>query len=244
MGMRVPTRRRAVAATFAAGVAAVLPAGAHAGPRFDYRQVYTTPVPGASAGIDTKILYKHPDDPKAKPIPVRKEVFTFPRGSKFDESVVPDCTVPDLVLQLQGKEACPDETWIGGGHNNTNMTGFQGTEETPITVDAFEHGGGRFRVVGGPEEYPVRLVAHGRRVGRVTTVEVPPSPGGPPDGQSALRRIRNIFPPRSLGDRAYVRTPPKCPKSGVWTFKARLTFADGGVETNLHRMRCQRKRRR
>src|SRR5687767_14585790 len=167
VGTGVSTAMSRIAAVAAVGFAAALPAAAHAGPRFDYKQVYTTPVPGASTGIDTTILYKHPEDPDAKPIPVRKEVFTFPRGSKFDDSVVPDCTVPDLLLQLQGESACPEETWIGSGHDNTNMTGFEGTEESPITVNAFEYGGGRFRVVGGPSEYPVRLVAQGRREGRV-----------------------------------------------------------------------------
>ncbi len=60
-------------------------------------------------------------------------------------------------------------------------------------------------------------------------------------GENALRRIHNIFPARSLGRRAYLRTPRRCPSTGVWTFKARLTFADGGVERNVHRMPCRRK---
>src|SRR5918992_4917845 len=111
-------RVRAIAAIAGAGVAAVLPAAAHAGPRADYRQVFTTPVPGKSTGIDTRILYKHPDDPNAKPIPIRQEVFTFPKGTRFDESVVPDCTVSDEQLRAQGESSCPPETWIGSGHGN------------------------------------------------------------------------------------------------------------------------------
>ena len=119
---------RVLAAVAATGAAAALPAVAHAGPRFDYKQVFTTDRPGSSTGIDTTILYKHPDDPEAKPVPVRREVFTFPRGTKFDGSVVPDCTAPDLVLRLQGESACPQETWVGGGHGNTTMTGFDQSE--------------------------------------------------------------------------------------------------------------------
>ena len=124
------------------------------------------------------------------------------------------------------------------------MTGFPGTGETPITANAFQHGGGRFRVVGAAEGFPLRFLAQGRREGRITTVEIPRTPGGPPDGQSALRRIHNVFPARSLGRRASIRTPPRCPSSGVWTFRARLTFADGGVEQNVHRMPCRRNPRR
>jgi len=226
------------AALLAAVGALLAPAAAHAGPRADYRQVFTTSAPGASTGTDTQILYKHPDDPEAKPIPIRQEVFTFPRGTRFDDTVVPDCTIPDLELQLRGESACPPETWIGSGHGDNSMTGFPGAGETPLTVNGFEYGGGRFRVLGGPEDLPLRFIAQGRREGRVTTVEVPRSPGGPPDGEGALRRVHNVFPARSLGRRAYVRTPTTCPSSGVWTFRARMTFADGVVERNVHRMPC------
>ncbi|MDQ3936568.1 MAG: hypothetical protein M3340_18255 [Actinomycetota bacterium] len=232
-----------VVAVAAAGVLAALPAAAHAGPRFDYKQVFTTDRPGASTGIDTQILYKHPADPNAKPIPVRQEVFTFPVGTRFDPSVVPACTVSDEELRLVGVSACPEETWIGGGHDNVSMTGFPGAGETPISANAFAYGDGRFRVLGQAEGFPLRYIAHGRREGRTNTVEIPRTPGGPPDGESALRRIHNVFPPRSLGRRAYLRTPRTCPSTGVWTFKARLTFADGGVERNVHRMKCRRKRR-
>lgn len=236
-------RVRGIAVLAATGAAtALLPSAALAGPRFDYRQQFTTPVPGASTGIDTQILYKHPDDPNAKPPAVRQEIFTFPAGTEFDDSVVPDCTASDFQLQTQGAGACPRATWVGGGLGNTSMTGFPGAGETYVTVNAFDSGNGTFRALGGSEQLPLRFVAHGRRVGRTSIVEVPRTPGGPPDGEGALRRIHNYFPARSLGRRAYTRTPRRCPKSGYWTFKARLTFSDGGAERNVHRMRCRRKR--
>jgi hypothetical protein len=231
-----------MAVTLAAGLAALLPAAAHAGPRFDYKQVFTTDRPGASTGLDTTILYKHPSDPNAKPPAVRQEVFTFPVGTRFDDSVVPVCSASDEELRTSDGAACPKETWVGSGHKNTSMTGFPGAGETPIVVNAFNYGDGEFRVVGGPEQFPaIRSVVHGQRTGRTSTVNVPPSPGGPPDGETALRRIRNIFPARSAGRRAYIRTPRKCPSTGFWIFKARLTFSDGGVERNVHRMKCRRR---
>jgi hypothetical protein len=236
--------RFARTAALAAAAAAALPAAAEAGPRFDYRQVFTTNVPGKSTGIDTQILYKHPDDPNAKPPALRQEVFTFPVGTRFDESVVPDCTVSDEELRLVGVSACPEETWVGSGHDNTSMTGWPGAGETPFSANAFEYGGGRFRVLGQAEGIPARFIAHGKREGRTSTVEVPQTPGGPPDGNNALRRVHNVFPARSLGRRAYMRTPSRCPSTGVWIFKARLTFSDGGVERNVYRMQCKRKPRR
>src|SRR5437764_524249 len=76
--------------------------------------------------------------------------------------------------------------------------------------------------------------------GTAVTVEVPRNPGGPPDGETALRRIHHVFPARSAGKRAYMRTPRKCPRSHVWTFRAKFTFSDGAVERDVYRMRCKR----
>ncbi len=220
----------------AATAAAVAPA-AQAGVRADYGQTFTTSTPGTSTGTDTQILYKHPTDPDAKPIPVRREVFTFPAGTTYDESVVPDCNASDVELMVLGKDACPPDSWLGGGQGDTLMTGFPGAGETPMDLDAWDDGGD-FLLLGGTRDPPIRQVAHGRREGQVVTVDVPHSPGGPPDGESALRRIHHVFPARSLGSRAYMRTPRTCPRSGVWTFRAQFTFADGAIEENVARMPC------
>ncbi|HKH14398.1 MAG TPA: hypothetical protein VKA47_07050 [Solirubrobacterales bacterium] len=229
----------AILSLLAAGVGAALPVAAQAGPRADYKQTFSTPVAGASAGTDTQILFKHPDDSDAKPIPVRREVFTFPKGTEFDSSAVPDCTASELELQLFGETACPPESRIGGGDEGTFMTGFPGAGETSMEIDAFDDGSA-FLVLGSPKDFPLRQVTRARREGRVVTVDAPRMPGGPPDGESALRRIHNVFDARSLGDRAYIRTPGVCPPSGVWTFRAQFTFADGAVEDDIHRMPCDR----
>jgi hypothetical protein len=216
--------------------ALVLPATAQAGPRADYRQAFTTSVPGASTGVETQLFYKHPGDPDAKPIPVREEQMTFPEGTTFDNAVVPPCHASDLELMLLEESACPAESYIGGGEGTT-MTGFPGAGETPITVDGWEDGSGTL-LLAGAKQYHLRQATRGVRDGRVVTFEVPRSPGGPPDGESALRRAHSVFQARSLGDRAYVRTPPTCPAGGAWTFTARFTFADGAVEHDSYDMPC------
>ena len=220
-----------------AAAAAVAAPSAQAGPRADYQQMFTSPVPGTSAGTDTQILYKHPDDPNAKPIPVRREVFTFPAGTTYDESVVPDCKATDAEIMLLGRGACPPDSWIGGSQGDTMMTGFEGSTETPLDVDAWDDGGDA-RLFGRDHASGIGFVTRAHREGQVVTVEVPRTPGGPPDGEGALRRIHHVFPARSLGGRAYLRTPATCPKSGVWTFTAQFTFADGAVENDVHQMPC------
>ncbi len=229
-------RAGAIVAVVAAA-AAVLTPGAQAGDRADYKQMFTTSVPGTPTGTDTQILYKNPSDPNAKPIPVRREVFTFPAGTTHDESVVPDCNASDVEIMLFGKSACPPESWVGGDLGDTMMTGFPGAGESALDVDGWDDAGDTV-LFGRDHASGIGFVTRARREGRVITVEVPRSPGGPPDGQSALRRVHHVFPARSLGTRAHLRTPPTCPRRGVWTFKAHFTFADGVVEEDVYRMPC------
>src|SRR4051794_26917218 len=241
--LRSPTIRRmrwGTTLALAAGAAAAMPGAAQAGARANYVQMFTTPVPGASTGSDTRILYKHPDDPRAKPIPVRQERFTFPAGTRFDNSVAPYCEASELELDVQGESACPPETRVGGGLGTT-MAGFPGSGETPMNVDGFNYDSG-ILILGGSKDYHVRFATRARRTGRVVTVDVPRTPGGPPEGESAIRRVHNVFPPRSVGARAYQRTPAVCPPSGAWAFRAKFTFADGVVEHDVYRMPCRRDR--
>src|SRR5207244_4486656 len=85
------------------------------------------PVPaGVRTGMAARIRSDHRDDPSQKPIPVRRQVITFPEGTTWGPPVVPDCTASDLELQLVGQSACPPDSWIGAGHGNTYMTGFRG----------------------------------------------------------------------------------------------------------------------
>src|SRR4051812_29755821 len=218
-------------------VMAVCAPCAHAGVRADYAQSFTIPVPGAPTGSDTQILYKHPSAPARKPIPVRREVFTFPSGTTYDEGVVPDCTASDLELMVFGPSACPAASQTGASDGDTTMAGFDNSEQAADVYGWDDHGD--TLLLGGSHDIPpLRFVAHAVRSGQVVTVEVPQTPGGPPDGESALRRVHHVFPARSLGSRAYTRTPRTCPRSGYWTFKGEFTFADGVVERDVYRMPC------
>jgi hypothetical protein len=117
------------------------------------------------------------------------------------------------------------------------MTGFPGQGETPLSVDGFLDGPD-LKLITQAKGFPVRFIAHAITHGRVTTVAVPRAPGGPPDGESALRRVHNVFPARTRGSHIYTRTPPSCPPSGAWKFEGRFKFADGAVEHDVYRMRC------
>jgi hypothetical protein len=235
--------RTAAAIAAIIATAAVAAPTASAGPRVDYKQMFTTQVPGKSTGTDVRLLYKNPNDPKGKPIRVRREEFTLPAGTTYDQTVVPDCTASDAEILLFGMSACPAASHIGSSQGATSMSGF-GAGEDPIDLDFWDDAG-VLVLWGRSHQFPaIGAVARGHQKGQTMTIDVPRSPGGPPDGESAVRRVHNVFPARSAGRRAFVRTPRKCPKSRVWTFRGRFTFADGAVEREVYKMRCKRPARR
>jgi hypothetical protein len=231
-------RTGAVTCIAAAATAALAPL-AHAGRRVDYGMSFSSRDPGQSAGLDVRLLYKRPGHPNAKPVPVREERFTFPAGTWFDPAIVPPCMASDTELMVEGPSACP-ASWVGAGYGDTIMTGFPGPSETPIDVQAVQDGFD-VKVLTRPMGFKTWFVTHAITRGRVTTVTIQRSPGGPPDGQSALRRAHNVFPARSRNRHVFARTPPGCPRTGVWTFRARFRFDDGVVERDTTRMRCRRR---
>src|SRR3954471_17960218 len=132
-------RGGAVLAVIAATAAVAAPP-ASAGPRVDYKQMFTTPVPGKSTGTDVRLLYKTPNDPKGKPIRVRREEFTLPAGTTYDQTVVPDCTAADPEILLSGLSACRAASHIGSSQGATSMSGF-GAGEDPIDLDFWDDAG-------------------------------------------------------------------------------------------------------
>ena len=210
-------------------------------PRQDLTMRFTTAAPGKSTGTRVSILFRDPSDRNGKPIPVRREVFTFPRGTRFDPSVVPACDASSEELMVLGESACPAESRIGGG----TATGVSGTPFDPIPLDiaGFENGGG-LSLLTTVRPLGFRFVARAVRDGRTLTVEYPRAPGGPPDGQTALREVHNQFHARSVGRRAYVRTPAICPRSRRWKFVGRFTYSDGVTETAVSMQRCRKHARR
>jgi hypothetical protein len=53
------------------------------------------------------------------------------------------------------------------------------------------------------------------------------TPGGFPDGETAIREVTFTMEPRVAGGRSFFTTPPTCPADGGWVTKAEFTFQDG-----------------
>jgi hypothetical protein len=195
--------------------------------------------PGAPTGLGFHVVYKNPADPQAKPPPVTGAIFRLPAGMRIHNAAVPRCMASDDELMASGRAACPAASRIGAG-TLTAMTGFPGAD--PVSADLVAFNAPRqvievvfikgTNVVAGMDRLTIgrgRLVAH-----------PPATPGGPPDGRTAVREIRLRFPRRiGASGRAFITTPPAC-KRGIWRARARYEFADGGSTVIGDRSPCRR----
>lgn len=203
-----------------------------------YELELSTTQPGVSTGLKFHVLYKHPDDPEAKPPPVTGAIFELPAGMRIDDDALPQCTATDEEFRARGRDACPPGTQVGDG-TLTAMTGFPGAD--PVTTDVVAYNGDGEVVevvffegtntVAGMDRLTIedgRLVAH-----------PPATPGGPPDGRTAVREIRLTLPARTgASGRPYVTAPRRC-AAGKWTSRAHYEFADGGKTVVTSESPCE-----
>lgn len=198
---------------------------------------------GAPTGLRFHVVYKNPGDPEAKPPAVTGAVFRLPRGLRINQSAVPLCEASDEEFRAQGRAACPAASRIGSG-SLVAMTGFPGVDPVRGDVVAFNGPGEIIEVVFAEGTNLVagmdRLTIEGRRL----VAHPPATPGGPPDGRTAVHEIRLQIPRRvGRARKAYVTAPPRC-RVGVWRSSARYRFADGGETVVTSRDGCRRTRRR
>jgi len=228
--MRIHRIMAATAVVAAIGGAAA-PGSAQAGRLADFTFGLTTGATSAPSGLTVHILFHRANDPNAKPSPIRAGVFQGPSGLRFDTSAVPQCTASDDQIRVLGSSACPADSQLTVG-TLTAMTGF-GPPVDPLA--------GEDHVFNGPNQFIEIITAPGTPAspgfdrlsiqGSTLSAHPPATPGGPPDGQTAVRSIDFRIPVRVSGDRPLITTPPDCPPGGQWTSTARLQFADGSTDT-------------
>ena len=221
-------------------LAAPAPAGADSTPAGDFSFQFSSTQPGKPAGLEFRQLYKHPDDPNAKPSPVRRFLFAAPEGAVFDGSAVPACEASDEQFQQMGKAACPAESVVGTGFI-TVLTGIPGEQPYPLDATVFNSGDGIIELF--TEQGTGVFLAIERpkfRGGNAfEDTDVAPTPGGPPDGYSAAREAFLEFPiSRGPDGRSFITTPPKCPTNRQWTARFEWTNGDGNSYSNKHDMTC------
>jgi hypothetical protein len=215
-------------------------AGATTGKRADFSLGFSTKARGARAALVLHVVYKAAGDPNGKPSPIRKVVIRAPSGTRFHTGAVAKCAASDEDLQAQGSGACPAASRVGAG-KLTADTGF-GPPIDPVAGDLtlFNSGTAIIEVVTAPGTDRVLGIDRLKIAGSTLTGNPPSTPGGPPDGETAVRQIDFTI-ARATG---YVTTPRTCPRSRRWISRGTFGFADGAEETVRSKTPCSRPKRR
>jgi hypothetical protein len=236
----VKCRALAVAVVALGCSASATPAAAESGRLADFAIALPTTAPASPTGVKVHVQFHREGDPDAKPSPIRTAVLALPVGLRFDTTAVPECTATDDEIRSLGADACPKETELTVG-TLVGMTGF-GPPADPITGD--DH------VFNGPRQLIEIISAQGSSAspafdrlmidGSTLTAHPPVTPGGPPDGETAVRSIDFEVPVRAEGGKSLITTPPDCPAGERWTSTGTFGFADGSSDTVVSATPCAR----
>jgi hypothetical protein len=227
------TKRRTCAGpsvcALALAVFAGAPAAATAGPRAELRVGFAQTHAGTPTAMTVHILYRAPNDPDAKASPIRGAEIAAPPGTRFDATAREQCQATDAELMAFGRAACPAGSRVGGG-TLVAVTGV-GAPVDPFFTDVtlFNTAGGVIELVQQQGSDHTLAIDRATVRGNVYTSHPPRTPGGPPDGETAVRSIDFSFDAPARGARAFITTPSSCPSDGRWTATGRFTF-DGVVD--------------
>lgn len=202
-------------------------AAAQTGDRQDATAGFVEKRPGVVSGDFFRATIEDPANPNGKPPAVRRIVEIFPPGSTTDPGAIPHCTASDAELMAQGAAACPPGSHFGDGFAEF-VSGF-GPPADPILLDVnvFFTGDGQANLAT-ERRSGVRFVTRTPFEGEKATSDFQPQPGGPPDGQTVLRRTELTMRPQVSKDgRRFFSTPSTCPADGLWRFRLIFTYADG-----------------
>ena len=226
-------RQATLVAALAVG-AVVAPAGAALaqGPsRQTATVVFSEKATSSPTGATVKIRYRAPADAAGKPPAVQKIVTTFAPGTKVDTTAPAVCGASDAMLMAEGVDACPAQSVVGAGAVTLD-TGVEGQRFVENELALLNNTGELIMLttVRGSSP-PTRAVVRGKIVGNTIVSEIPPIPGGAPDGFTAIRDVDFKVSPivnRAGGEaRAYLTTPDSCPSTGVFANSFTFAYRDG-----------------
>jgi hypothetical protein len=231
----------ALTATLALALLWPAAAGA-AGPRQVASLTYTSQVPGTPTGFVGDMSFQNPENPTLKPHTLKRLALKSPAGSVIDTTVPPQCHASDAQLMIQGPAACPRDTQIGWGLSVTDNGGggpLPRYSETGITSFNNQN---EVVGVGVPKQLPaLKLIVRTKIQDGTSTTDFPLFPGiPPPDPYSPFKRLYMGMSPYARDGRAYVRTPPTCPRAGYWTITGEFTYVDGVTQTVESHSPCKR----
>ena len=209
------------------GLVAFVPA-ATASPAATLDVAFTTKEPGTGSGVRIKISYASPDG--AKPSPVREAAIRFPDGAVLDGSALPACAASDAELMAQGRGACPPASQLGSG--TLEAVSGVGPPVDPVMTDVtlFNAGDEVIELVQQKGTDSTLAIDRAKIAGNRYTSHPPATPGGPPDGETAVLSLDFTFDAPDSGGSAFFTTPPHC-SGGAWTTAGTFRFDSATVES-------------
>jgi hypothetical protein len=204
----------------------------------------TTKRPNASTGLNWYAQYRNPANPQADPPALRRLVIVGPSGTHSDTSVTAECRATDDQFRQSGESACPAESHIGWGKATARLL-----SAVPMTFDT--------SLFNAPDEQVelVKVAGGGGAVVRGTIRDnvldspIPTClmggqpPAGCPSDQVVLLSNELHQRPLSIGRgrhrRNLLTTPPKCPRSRLWTTQVTFYYADGAVDRVATKQPCR-----
>jgi polyvinyl alcohol dehydrogenase (cytochrome) len=207
-------------------------------PRVELGLRLTSRAPASPSGVSVSLRFNPSGDRDGKPSPLRVATIHAPSGLRFDNGALARCTASDDELKTRGSDACPAASKLTVG----SFSAMSGTPADPLGGDdhVFNGNGEIIEVITVPGASPSPGFDRLKIAGSTLTAHPPTTPGGPPDGETAVKSIAFDVPVRTSGGRSLITTPPVCPASGVWTTTGTFGFADGTVETASATTPCER----
>ena len=218
--------RKTIALAIAGALTLALAAVAVASPQFSYTFAtkFTQKHPAKSTGFKTDIETTDPGNPQGVPKGANVITVTFPSGTKFNPSALPQCPATPTNTAPVTSGAC-DKAKVGTGSSVVQAVGLPGP--VPGTITAYNAKNAIiFYVKSVLAGTTVPVVLKGNLKGNKLTTDVGsqvPKPGG-------LKLIITTFKlsitAHKKGTKIYAMTPKKC-TGGKWVVKAHVTFDDG-----------------
>jgi hypothetical protein len=229
-----PTRWPCGTAILAAALALLAPGVAEGAARAEMTLRFGAQKPGAVTSMHLGVLYRGAGEPDGKPSPIRAATIETPAGTRLESASIPPCAADDEEFSARGRDACPAESRLGAG-TLTAITGFGPPfDPFPTEVTVFKTAEGWVEVVQRPGTSAGLGADRARIKGSTVSLSPPPTPGGQPDGRTAIRDVDLDFPATG-----FVGTPPICPADGLWRTRGRFTFEDGVTATATATTPCR-----
>jgi hypothetical protein len=224
-------------------LAAFLVAPASAGTRSEhhFKMAFSKKAPNVSTGVSfgtDRFAYTAP--PVGQPTDrVAKTVFVMHKGTRTDTRAVPNCT---LAILQESSTGCPAGSQVGSGKAQA-ISGLIDLDPIDMDVTVYAARNGLLAHLGGASPMNIAMSMKDNTI----TADVPRtcSPGGSladncSNGDIVLKTLSVKLNARKRGSRALIRTPRRCPASGVWTNKAVYTYVNGDTETQKVTSKCRK----